>query len=109
LESPQSAGDETLLASVKDTDTADRHEQTYINALQNLTGGQLGKLTHKADPSVFFIFTTALFLIQFYADPQTAHWLLPQPHKPTLRKSQRANSGDPQIRFSETNCIFAQQ
>jgi hypothetical protein len=30
-----------------------------------------------ANPHVFFIFPTALFLIQFYASPQTAHLALP--------------------------------
>jgi hypothetical protein len=57
------------------------------------------KPTLIAYPSVFFIFPTAhFFLIQFYADPQTALWLLPQTHKPTLK----AKAKEP---FLPTHCL----
>jgi len=68
-----------------------------------------GKPTHLPDPSVFFIFPTALFLIQFLACP---HWHIgfcPDTQSQRFGKSQRANFADPQVRFSETNCIFTQQ
>jgi hypothetical protein len=68
-----------------------------------------GKPTLNAYPPVFFIFPTALFLIQFYASP---HWHIgfcPDTQSQRFGKSQRANFADTQVRFSETNCIFAQQ
>jgi len=33
----------------------------------------------------FNFFPTAQKILKFYANPQTAHWLLPQPHRPTLQ------------------------
>jgi len=68
-----------------------------------------GKPTLLPDPSVFFIFPTALFLIQFLASP---HWHIgfcSDTQSQRFGKSQRANFADPQVRFSETNRIFAQQ
>jgi hypothetical protein len=65
--------------------------------------------TLKADPSVFFIFPTALFLIQFLTNP---HWhigLCPDTQSQRFGKSQRADFADLQVRFSETNRIFAEQ
>jgi hypothetical protein len=68
-----------------------------------------GKTTLNADPSVFFSFPPALFLIQFLASP---HWHIgfcPDTQSQRFGKSQGANFADPQVRFSETNRIFAEQ
>jgi hypothetical protein len=68
-----------------------------------------GKPTRLPDPSVFFIFPTALFLIQFLASP---HWHIgfcPETQSQRFGKIQRANFAIPQDRVSETNLIFAEQ
>lgn len=48
------------------------------------TGQQLS-LNSVPTPLYFLFSLPHIFLIQFYASPQTAHWLLPQTHKPTLQ------------------------
>jgi|JI8StandDraft_2_1071088.scaffolds.fasta_scaffold01217_15 hypothetical protein len=65
--------------------------------------------TLQANPSVFFIFPTALFLIQFLANP---HWHIgfcPDTQCQNFGKNQRANFADPQVGVSEINRIFAEQ
>jgi len=52
---------------------------------------QIGQLrltdlpTRQPTASCFNFFALAQNILKFYASPQTAHLLLPQPHKPTLQ------------------------
>ena len=85
----------TLAASVKD-DTTTTNRRLKTKKKQTILTGEHG---HKNDTTngqrvsrhslpallCFNFFPTAQKILKFYADPQTAHWLLPQPHKPTLQ------------------------
>jgi len=59
--------------------TGDKRNTDHIANGQRVSRHSLQTLLY------FTFFTHRTKIFKFYTDPQTAHWLLPQPHKPTLQ------------------------
>ncbi|HAO04662.1 MAG TPA: hypothetical protein DCQ15_08265 [Chitinophagaceae bacterium] len=60
----------------------------------------IGKLTLKADPSVFFIFPTAHFFNSIFSQPALAHLVLPRHTSRQKCKTKRANFSNAFFNFT---------
>ena len=89
-----------LAASVTDDTTRQRNrnkkqkKQTILTGYKR-TGNDIHNRQrvsrHSLPTLLYFLFSPPhIFLIQFYANAQTAHWLLPQLHKPTHRQKPKS-------------------
>jgi len=63
----------------------------------------IGRLTLKADPSVFFLFPTAHFFIQFFATAQWHIGFCPDTQKPTLRQNPKSHFSQRFFNFAFIN------